>query len=149
MERDGDPAVVRRAEGPAILPLDPDGVLAILREGGVVVDDDGMRGRKHLCYDSTITFPGFLLIPGALVDEIPEGLQGITDAEVRREGDASDQGLDTLALAISEQGAEVDGRPLGLTSGAEIRHEAIGRVPEPMPGIDVKRWCLGAIHTLR
>ena len=94
-------------------------------------------------------FPDFLLIPWTLIDEILEGLQGVADVEVRRERDASGQGFDTLTLAVLEQSPDVDGRPLGLTSKAEVRHEAIGVVPEPMQGIDVEWWCLGAIHALR
>ena len=52
MERDGDLAVVLLAEGPAILPLDPDGMLAILGERGVIHDEDGMRSRERFCHDS-------------------------------------------------------------------------------------------------
>jgi hypothetical protein len=149
MERDGDLAVVLLAEGPAILPLDPDGVLAILGEGGVVHDEDSMRSRERFRHNSAITLPDFLLIPGALVDEILEGLQGVTDAEARRERDACGQGLDTLALPVLQQSPDVDGRPLGLTPEAEVRHEEMGVVPEPMQSIAVEGWRLGAIHALR
>ena len=98
---------------------------------------------------ASIMFPDFLLIPRALIDEILQGLHGVADAEVGRERDASGQGFDALTLAVLEQSPDVDSRPLGLTSKAEVRHEEIGIVPEPMQGIDVKRWCLGAIHALR
>jgi hypothetical protein len=48
-------------------------------------------------------FPDFLLIPWTLIEKILEGLQGVADAEVRWERDASGQGFDTLALAVLEQ----------------------------------------------
>jgi hypothetical protein len=94
-------------------------------------------------------FPNFLLIPWALIGEILEGLQGVTDAEARRKRDARGQGLDTLTLPVLEQSPDVDGPPLGLTSEAEVRHEEIGVVPEPMESPAVEWRCLGAIHALR
>src|SRR4051794_26217584 len=108
-----------------------------------------MRSREYFRHNSPITLPDSLLIPGALVDEILEGLQGVADAEARRERDACGQGLDALTLTILEQSPDVNGRPLGLAPEAEVGHEEVDVGPEPMQSVAVEGWCLGAIHALR
>ena len=80
---------------------------AIRGEGGIVHDEDGMRIRKCFRHVSTMTIPQLLLIPAARIDEVPQGLHGITDLEVRREGNQLNQGFDALPFAIREQCPEI------------------------------------------
>ena len=89
MHRGGDLAIGLLAQGPAVLPLDADGVLALLGEAGVVDDEDPAGLAKVSGHDGAITLPdGLPVVPGALADELLEGLVEVRDIEARREGDA-------------------------------------------------------------
>ena len=80
MDADGGLAVGLLAQGPAVLALDADGVLALLGEGGVVDDEDGLGVGEALGHAGTVASPDGLLVPVGLVDEVLEALVGVLDA---------------------------------------------------------------------
>ena len=97
-----------------MLPLDADGVLALLGEGGVVDDEDAVGVGERLGHDGAVAPPDGLLVPGALAEELLQGLVGVGDVQARRQGDAVGDRLDALAVAVGDQAAEVDAAPGGL-----------------------------------
>ena len=131
VDADGGLAVGLLAQRPAVLALDPDGMPPLLGEGGVVDDEDGLGVGEALGHACAVASPDGLLVPVGLVDEVLEALVGVLDAELRRLVDAADQGLDALALAVLEQAAEIDERPIGLAGQGEVGSEAVGVGIEP------------------
>jgi hypothetical protein len=78
-----------------------------------------------------------------------QGLIGILDvAEFGRERDPGDHGLDTLALAILEQAAEVDPAPGALSLVAELGLEGRGVDPKPFEDLGRQFGGEGLVHTL-
>jgi hypothetical protein len=149
MERKGTLAVILLAQGPAILPLDAHRMRAILGEGGIVHDEDGMRSRKDLSHVSAITLPHLLLVPGILVDEVLQGLHGVANHEVRWEGDPLNQRFDALAFAVLEQRPEIHGRPRSSALEAEVWTEQVGIGPEPVQDVIIESGCGCAVHALQ
>jgi hypothetical protein len=86
-------------------------------------------------------------IPGALVDELLQGLVGIGDIEFQTSGEAVGHRLDALAFAIGEQAVEVDATPTGLPWAVEVGAEVFRVVVEPVE--DVRRLFRGvsSVHT--
>src|SRR4051794_35379772 len=72
--RDGDLAVGFLAQLAAVLTLDTDGVLALLGEAGIVDDEDPRGAGQGYGHDTAIAPKDLLLVPGALVDELLQGL---------------------------------------------------------------------------
>src|SRR3954447_21403271 len=102
MDRGGDLAVGLLALGPAVLPLDPDGVLALLGEAGVVDDEDALGRGEGRGHDGAIALPDGLLVPGALAEELLQGLAQVGDPQSGREGDLAGEWLDALAFAVED-----------------------------------------------
>ena len=120
MDRDGDLAVGLLAQLAAVLTLHADGVLALLGEAGIVDDEDPPGAGEGLGHHAAVALEDLLLVPGALVDELLQGLFGVFDVEqLRRPGDAGGHRFDALAFAILEQAAEVDAAPGELSGVAE------------------------------
>src|SRR5206468_2227368 len=114
VDRGGDLAVGRLARGPAVLPLDADGELALLGEAGVVDDEDALGRGEGRGHGRAVSLPDGLLVPGALAEELLEGLVEVLDLQAGREGDLAGEGLDALAVAVEEQALEVDAGVGGL-----------------------------------
>jgi hypothetical protein len=130
-DRDGALAVGLLPEGAAILPLDADGVLALLREGGVVDHEDPRRVgelRRHL---GPIAPEHGELVPGALAEELLQRLVGVGDVEPGRQGDAGGHRLDALAVAVGEQAPQIGAAPGGLPRAVEVVAERGRVVGEP------------------
>src|SRR5262249_32656089 len=86
------------------------------------------------------------LVPGALVDELLEGLFGVLAGQARGQADAAGQGLDALALAVEQESLEVDAGPGGRFGLWEIWGESPGVVAEPLQGRQIKGRRVG-LHT--
>ncbi len=89
MDGDGHLAVGLFAEHSAILPLDADGVRALLGEGDVVEEEEAVGAGEGLGQVGAVAFEDGLLGPGALVDERLEGLLGIGAGAAVGQGDAA------------------------------------------------------------
>ena len=90
-----------------------------------------------------------LVVPGALVDELLQGLIGFLDvAEFGRQRDSAHHRLDALAFAILEQAAEVDAAPGALGLVAEFGLEGRGVDPEPFEDFGRQFGGEGLVHTL-
>src|SRR5436190_5874378 len=105
-------------------------MLALLGEAGVVEDEDALGAGEGLGQMLSIAPGQRLVVPGALVDELLEGLLGVLGVEARREGDAPREGFDALALAVVEQPLEVDAAPGGLLLVGEVVVEDGGIILE-------------------
>ena len=81
VDRDGHLAVGLLAQLAAVLMLDADGVLALLGEAGIVDDEDPLGTGQGLSHHGAIALANLLLVPGALVDELLQGLLGVFDVE--------------------------------------------------------------------
>ena len=88
-------------------PRDADGVCARLGEGDIVEEEQALGAGEGLGQVSAVAFENALVIPGARVDELLEGLLGIGAGEPLGELDAAGEGLDGLALAIEQESLEV------------------------------------------
>ena len=78
-----------------------------------------------------------------------QGLIGFLDvAEFGRERDPADHRLDTLALAILEEAAEVDAAPGALGLMAELGLEGRGVDPKPIEDFGRQFGGEGLVHTL-
>src|SRR5262249_54196426 len=86
------------------------------------------------------------LVPGALVDELLEGLFGVLAGQARGQADAAGQGLDALALAVEQESLEVDAGPGGRFGLWGIWGESPGVVAEPLQGRQIKGRSVG-LHT--
>ena len=88
-----------------------------------------------------------LLVPGALAEELLQGLVGVGDVEPLRQRDAGGHRLDALAVAVLDQAAEVDAAPGGLAGAVEVVAEAGGVVGEPVEDVGVEFGGVGPVHT--
>src|SRR3954452_3859115 len=126
VDADGDLTVGLLAQGAAILPLHADGVLALLGESGVVEDEDALGAGEGLRQVWAVALAEPLLVPGALVDELLQGLLGVLDRQIGGQDNASGQRLDALAFAVVEQPLEVEGAVGGLGLMTEVLAEELG-----------------------
>src|SRR4051812_21081661 len=92
VHRRGDLAVGLLPQGAAILPLDADGMLALLGKAGVVEDEDPFGTGEGLGQVLAIALGEPLVVPGTLVDELLESLLGIFGVETRWERDTAGEG---------------------------------------------------------
>lgn len=89
VDRGGDLTVGPPAEGAAILPLHADGVPSLLGKTGVVDHEDRRRIGEGLGLDGPEVSGDLLFVPGILIEELLEGLLGITNGgEFSGPGDA-------------------------------------------------------------
>ena len=100
VHRGGHRAIGLLAQGPAILPLDADGVPPLLGEAGVVEDKDPFGAGEGLGQVLSIASAELRVVPGAPVDELLEGLLRVLNVQVRRKSDATGERLDALAFAV-------------------------------------------------
>ena len=148
MDRDGDLAVGLLAQLAAVLVLHAHGMPALLGEAGVIDDEDPPRAGEGLGHHGAIPVEDRLLVPGALVDELLQGLFGILDRqELGWERDPSDHWLDAFALAILQQPAEIDAAPGALCFVAKVVPEEIGVAPEPTQDFGGQFRCMSLVHT--
>ncbi len=70
----------------AFLPLDTDGVLTLLGEGGVIDHEDPGGVGERLGDDGAVAPPDRLLVPGALADELLQRLNVSKRASDRLSG---------------------------------------------------------------
>src|SRR5262249_58077743 len=103
----GDVAVGVLAQGAAVLPLDADGVLALLGEGDVVEEEDARGAGEGPGQAGAVALEDLGLIPGALVEELLQGLLGVLDGQFGGQGDTPGERLDALAFAVEQQALEV------------------------------------------
>ena len=149
VERDGDLAVGLLAQLAAVLMLDADGVLPLLGEAGIVDDEDPLGAGEGPGHQRAIAMEDPLFVPGALIDELLQGLLGIAGREeFGREGDPADHGLDALAVAVLEQAAEIDAAPGALGLVAEVVAEELGVDPEPAEDLGSEFGRMGLVHTI-
>ena len=128
----GHLAVGLLAQLAAVLVLDPHGVLALLGEAGIVDDKDSLGTGEGLSHHTAVAVEHGLFVPGALVDELLQGLFRIAKcAEFDRQSDSADHRLNALAFAILDQAAEVDAAPGPLGLVPKIVLEKPGVIPIP------------------
>src|SRR6185437_10240308 len=149
VDRRGDLAIGFLPQRPAILALDTDGVLALLGEAGVVDDEDALRIGEGLGQQRTIAFQDLLLVPGALVDELLEGLLGVLDVQIGGRGDAPGEGPNALAFALLDQAGEVDAGPAGGTLKGTGITEVGGVVLQSPEDLGGQFGGVGLAHTLQ
>ena len=148
VDRDGDLAVGLLAQLAAILMLHAHGVLALLGEAGIVDDKDPSRAGQGFGHHAAISLPDRLLVPGALVDELLQGLFGVLDVqELRRPGDAGGHRFDALAFPILEQSPEIDAAPGELSGVEEEVLEPPGIGAQPGEDFRGKFGGVGLVHT--
>jgi hypothetical protein len=125
-----------------------DGVLALLGEAGIVDDEDPLGTGQGLSHHPAIALPNELLVPGALVDELLQGLFGVFDVEqFRRPGDAGGHRFNALAFPILEQTPEVDAAPGGLRGVSEQVLERFGILAKPSEDFRGEFWRVCLVHT--
>lgn len=117
----GDLAVGLFPQRPAVLPLDPDRVRALLGKGHISDEGDPRGAGEGGSQVGAVATQDRPFVPGALADELLGRLFGIGADQAVRQGDAVGEGLDALALAVAEEALEVDARP---TSGLDLREVA-------------------------
>jgi hypothetical protein len=100
VDRHGALAVVLLAQRAAVLPLYPDGVLALLGESRVVDHEDAGGIGELLGHDGAVALPEGPLVPGALAEELLQRLVGVRDLQAGRQGDAVGDRLGALAVAV-------------------------------------------------
>src|SRR5512135_883862 len=130
--------------------LHADGVPALFGVAGIVDDEDPARAGQGFGHHTARAFPDLLLVPGALVDELLQGLFGVLDVEeFRRPGDTSHHRLDALAVAILEQATEGDATPGVLSLVAEVVPDQFGIIPEPIEDFGGQFGGVSLVHTGR
>ena len=147
MDRDGHLAVGLLAQLAAVLTLHTDGVLALLGETGIVDDKDPPGAGEGLSHHTTVAVEDLLLVPGALVDELLQGLFGVFDVkQLRWPGDAGGHRFDALAFPILEQTPEVDAAPGELRGVVVEVLEPLGIVTKPEEDFGGEFWGVGLVH---
>ena len=146
MDRGGHLAVGPLAQRAAVLPLDADGVPPLLGEAGVVDDEQTAGIGEGLGHDAAVAPPDVVLVPGALVDELLQGLVGVGDVEVEAARQPADHRLDALAFAVGEQSVEIDAAPGGLPGAIEGGAEALGVGVEAVEDIGRQYGGVGSVH---
>src|SRR5262249_18875960 len=126
MHADSDLAVGLLTQGAAVLALDADGMATLLGEGDVVEEEDAFGAGEGAGQQGAVTFEDLGMVPGALVDELLQGLVFVLDVQVVGDGDAPGERLDALAFAVEEQALEVDTGPRGGPGLGEVGGEARG-----------------------
>ena len=121
----------------------------LLGEGGVVDHEDRGRVGELRRHRSRIASQGRLLVPGALAEELLQGLVGVGDLQPLGQRDAGGHRLDALAVAVGDQAAEVDAAPGGLAWAVEVVAEGIGVVGEPAEDVGGEFGGVGPVHTIR
>ncbi len=96
---------------PAVLPLDPDRVLPLPGESGVVDHEYAVRGGERGGRVGAKPAQDGAVVPWALAVELLEGRHGVLAGQIGR-GDAVGEGRDALAAAVGEQAAGIP-RPPG------------------------------------
>jgi hypothetical protein len=146
VDRRGDLAIGLLPQGAAILPLDADGMLPLLGEAGVVEDEDPFGAGEGSSQVLAIAPDEHFVVPGALVDELLEGLLGILDVQVRWESDTAGEGLDALTFAVLEQPLEINATPEGLPLMREVVAEYGGIILESVEDFRCQFRCVGLAH---
>jgi hypothetical protein len=128
----GDLAVGLLAQGAAVLPLHADGVLALLGERDVVDEEDAVGGGERLGQAGAVAAEDLAFVPGALVDELLEGLLGVLAGQPLRQGHAAGERLDALAVAVEQQPLQVDAGPAGGLGLREVVGKEGGVASQPV-----------------
>ena len=118
----------------------------LLGEAGVIDDEDAFGAGEVLGQVLARASGQGLVIPGALSDELLEGLLGVLSVEIGREVDAPREGLDALALAVVEQALEIDAAPEGLPLMREVVPEDLGIIVESVEDFRGQFRCVGLGH---
>lgn len=92
--------------------------------------------------------PDGQLIPGALADELLEGLIGVGDGQSGGQGGLAGHRLDALAVGVLEQAAEVDAAPEGLAGPVEVVAEVGAIGAEAVEDVGGEFGGVGPVHTL-
>ncbi len=148
MDADGALAIGLLAQGAAVLPMDADGVLALLGGRRVVDDEDGRGRGERLGHPGAVPPGDRLLVPGALAEELLQRLVGVGDRQAGWQRDGAGHRLDALAVGVLEQSAEVDAAPGGLAGAVEVVAEYVREGDEPVEDVGREFGGVGAVHTL-
>jgi hypothetical protein len=136
---DGDLAVGLLAQRAAVLLLDADGVSPLLGEGDVVEEEVALGAGESLRQVGTVAAEDVGLVPGALVDDLLQGLPGSLAVQAVGQGAAAGERLDALAFVVEQQPLQVDAGPQG---GLGLR-EVGGVVAQAVEGRRVGFGSLG------
>ena len=116
------------------------------REPAPRADFHQIEGPGHR---AAVASQDLLLVPGALVDELLQGLVGVLDVEqLRRPGDAGGHRLDALALPVLEQAAEVDAAPGSLGMVPEVVVKQLGVVAKSPQDFGRQFGCESLVHDI-
>jgi hypothetical protein len=148
VDGDSDLAVGLLAQLPAVLMLHADGMLALFGEAGVIEDEDPLGAGQGWVHHRAVAAQDLLFVPGALVDELLQGLLGVLDVrQVQGQGDACGHRFDALALPVFEQSAEVDAAPGELRGVAIEVAKVSGVVVKPVEDFGGEFGREGLAHT--
>jgi hypothetical protein len=103
-------------------------------------------GLAKVCQVLSIVAGELLVVPGALVDELLEGLLRVLDVQVWRESDATGEGFDALAFAVMEQPLEIDSAPGGLLLVGESVAEHVRIIPKSLEDFGRQFGCVSLAH---
>ena len=97
----------------------------------------------------SVALEDLLVVPGALVDELLEGLLGVLGVARSSAGRVTRrEGFDALALAVVEQALEIDAAPGRWAVVGEVVAEDVGIIPEPVEDFGRQFGCVGLAHTV-
>ncbi len=131
VDGDGDLTVGLLTQGAAVLPLHTHGAAALLGEGHVVEEKDAFGAGESLREQGAVATQQLARIPGALVDELLQGLVLVSDVQCGGQGNASGERLDALAFSVEEESLQVNAGPLRRPSLREVGGEESSIVGKP------------------
>jgi hypothetical protein len=146
VDRDRDLAVGLLAQGPPVLPLHAHGVLPLFGEGDIVKEQDGLGVSEGLAPVGAVAAQDLALVPGALIDELRQGLLGVLAGQALRQDHSSGQRLDALPLAIEQEALQVDAGPAGRLGLRKVCGEQRGVVAEAVEDGRIEFGSVG-LHT--
>lgn len=120
----GGLAVGLLPQPPAVLPLDPDRRPALFRERRVADHEHRVRIGERGGRVGAVAARDDPVVPGAVADELLDGLLRVFAGQPVGPGDAAGEGLDALAVAVGPQAVQVHPGPpgrLGLGESAANR----------------------------
>src|ERR1700722_9673895 len=146
VDGNGNLAVGFFPQRPTVLALHADGMRALLGEAGVVDDKDAFRVGECLGHAGTITTQDRLLVPGALIDELLQGLFGVLTRQALRQGDATGEGFNALAFAVEQKSLQINTRPPSRFGLWKIIGEERRVIAKALKHSRIQFWCV-SLHT--
>src|SRR5256885_12601884 len=101
------------AQRAAVLALHADGVRALLGQGDVIKEEDSLGAGEGVREQRAVTTENRTFVPGALVDELLEGLFGVLAGQALRQTDAAGERPNAFSFAVEPEPLPRDPGPAG------------------------------------